>query len=428
MEFGKIADTVVSALNLDQESLATSVARLSSGLRINTAADDPSGLAIATNLQAQAAGLDQGANNVQTGVNALTVADGAMETITQILQRMRSLIVEGRSDLLSDADRNDLTAELQQLGDEINKIAEKTNFNGTHLLDGSATPPGLSSPGQGVLSQNDTLTSSGLPFIDPTSLNGTPGAPPLDVKVSIDGVDPTTGDILVTINAASSDSSFVVTDASGNPDNPQFVRAASGTNFDDPNFGALVSAGILTASMVDTNSINGISNGTFWNNLQFVFNNVTAADVGKSAFIYTTNATATSSPLEIGVGDHEGDQVAISLPVMSTSNLQIQGIQLTSNDVLNEGAEYRLDAAIQTVVGARAQLGAQTVSLQETQQNTSIASTNLTASASAIRDLNVASETTTFTRLQIQQELGTRLLSSMDSLSTTVYSLLTSGL
>src|ERR1700736_2544793 len=122
-----------------QSALRTETARLASGLRINTAADDPSGLAIAESLASRVAGLDQGVHELQNASNALTVAEGAMSTIGQSLQRMRTLVVEGRSDLISTADRNDLQAELDQLRLEIDRIAQNTSFNGRALLDGSAS-------------------------------------------------------------------------------------------------------------------------------------------------------------------------------------------------------------------------------------------------------------------------------------------------
>lgn len=125
-------------LSQNQAQLGRAVTDLSSGLRINSAADDPSGLAISENLRSQVSGFQQGASNVQTANDALTVADGAMASITAIIQRIRSLAVEAASDFNSDSDRADLQAEVSQLILEINRIAENTNFNGKQLLNSSA--------------------------------------------------------------------------------------------------------------------------------------------------------------------------------------------------------------------------------------------------------------------------------------------------
>jgi len=121
-----------------QNSLASDTRRLASGLRVNSAADDPSGLAIAETLATRVAGLDQGVHELQNANNAVTVAEAAMGSIAQILQRMRALIVEARSDLVSESDRKGLQSELDKLRLEIDTIAQNTSFNGRALLDGSA--------------------------------------------------------------------------------------------------------------------------------------------------------------------------------------------------------------------------------------------------------------------------------------------------
>src|SRR5450755_3058642 len=107
-----LANNVSLNLNKNQSALQTSVTRLSSGLRINSAADDPSGLAIAEKLQAQVNGFDQAVSNVQDATNAATTAEGALQTTTDILQRIRSLAVEASSDTKTAADKGNLQAEV----------------------------------------------------------------------------------------------------------------------------------------------------------------------------------------------------------------------------------------------------------------------------------------------------------------------------
>lgn len=122
-----LANSVSLNLNRNQSSLQTAVTRLSSGLRINTAADDPSGLAIAESLQAQVNGFDQGSRNVQDATNAAQVAEGALQTTTDILQRVRTLAVEGASDITSTDDRKNLQtvlAQRAQLGATIVRLQE----------------------------------------------------------------------------------------------------------------------------------------------------------------------------------------------------------------------------------------------------------------------------------------------------------------
>src|SRR5215469_2789200 len=132
-----LANNVQLNLNRNQDALKNIVTQLSSGLRINTAADDPSGLAIATNLQTQVDGFNQAVQNVQNANNAAQVAEGALQTTTDILQRIRSLAVEAASDINSNSDRQNLQVEVTQLLLEVNRISQNTNFNGAALLDGS---------------------------------------------------------------------------------------------------------------------------------------------------------------------------------------------------------------------------------------------------------------------------------------------------
>src|ERR1035438_2665305 len=132
-----LANSVALNLNKNQSSLQASVTKLSSGLRINTAADDPSGLAIAETLQSQVNGLDQAGSNGQEATNAATTAEGALQTTTDILQRIRSLAVEASSDTNTQADKGNLQTEVTQLLQEVNNISQNTKFNGTSLLDGS---------------------------------------------------------------------------------------------------------------------------------------------------------------------------------------------------------------------------------------------------------------------------------------------------
>ncbi len=150
-----------------QAALASSMRRLSSGLRLSSASDDPSGLAIATSLATQAQGLDQGRRNVADATNALAVADGALSTITSVLQRMRSLTVEGRNGLLSDADRQNLNAEMQSLAREIDATAQAAIFNGRPLFAAQAVPAPTGRVA--TVSRDDTM-ANGQQFVDPASL------------------------------------------------------------------------------------------------------------------------------------------------------------------------------------------------------------------------------------------------------------------
>ena len=124
-------------LGVSQNSLSTSMQRLSSGLRINSAKDDAAGLAISERMGTQVRGLNQAARNANDGVSMAQTAEGALGTIGNNLQRIRELAVQSRNATNSDGDRSAMNSEVQQLKQEIQRVAEQTNFNGTKLLNGS---------------------------------------------------------------------------------------------------------------------------------------------------------------------------------------------------------------------------------------------------------------------------------------------------
>lgn len=126
-------------LNKTSISMANSMAKLSSGLRINTAADDAAGLSISEGLKSQVNGYGVGARNAQDGINVIQTADGALGEVTSILQRMRDLAVQGANDSNNAASRASIQKEANALGSELSRISESTNFNGINLLQGGAT-------------------------------------------------------------------------------------------------------------------------------------------------------------------------------------------------------------------------------------------------------------------------------------------------
>jgi len=142
---GQVINTNMLSLNAQrnlsssQTSLATALQRLSSGLRINSAKDDAAGLAISERFTAQIRGLNQAVRNANDGISLAQTAEGAMAEVTNNLQRIRELAVQSANATNSASDRASLQAEVDQLLEEIDRVADQTTFNGTALLDGSFT-------------------------------------------------------------------------------------------------------------------------------------------------------------------------------------------------------------------------------------------------------------------------------------------------
>lgn len=131
--------SVTNALNSNQAALQSSMNKLSSGSQLNTAADNPAGLAISQGLQAQIGGLNQAGQNTASGINLIQTASGALSQVSNILQTINSLAVQAANDTNSTASRSDIQTQVTALAAQLTSIGTSTNFNGVKLLDGSAT-------------------------------------------------------------------------------------------------------------------------------------------------------------------------------------------------------------------------------------------------------------------------------------------------
>lgn len=425
----------------------TQTRALASGLRVVSASDDPSGLAIAENIQTKVLGLQQGIQNVQTAGNLLNVADGTLQTVQAILTRIHSLIVEASSDLNSTDQLNSIQTEIDQLMQEVNKISSGTQFNGISLLDGSHT--GAGSPGlttQGSVAQiNPSLNPDGtIPTQNVAAQSGPGGAPgplisnayyqdagfvPGMIEVEVTGysanpVDPTTGlalgspGVYVKVIQYSTNSGF---NGAGGATEQVYTQAVP------------VGAGLDVGTGMPMFFSN--ANGTA-NMLRFDLANLSPQDVGKAMAFETYSSTDPSgappgTPLQVNTSGNEGGDVQINLPDVSTNTLGISDITVLapkevdgynnpiggdgSNQFATMDAETRVQNAIVTISGARAQIGAQTVALQEDANDAGIDVVNQTASESAIRDVNVADAASQLTKDQVLSQIGISVLAQMQS-------------
>ena len=380
-------------LNRNQDMLKSAVTKLSSGLRINTAADDPSGLAIAESLQAQVNGFDQAVRNVQDATNAATVAEGALQTTTDILQRIRTLAVQGASDITSVNDKQNLQAEVQQLLLEVNRISQNTSFNGQQLLDGSHAGFQQQVGANALITSNSNL-AAGLNLVSGVSFSATNALSTADGTIELQVAQITSSQQGVIVSFFSS-------------------ASASGRQV------AVITIVAAAQSFV----VDGVT---------ISFNAAGTLDVGVTSFIKVTQyVSAASNPnapaFNFQSGANEGATIQVGFAATSTNQLRIANINLVGNtgfsSLASEDSIGQIDNALQTLLGQRATLGATIVRLQEDQNNDNVASVNLQASESNIRDLNVGQETTQYTRLQILVQVGTSVLSQSNSNAQSVLSL-----
>jgi len=388
-----LANSVSLNLNRNQNALQAAVTKLSSGLRINTAADDPSGLAIAESLQAQVNGFDQAVRNVQDATNAATVAEGALQTTTDILQRIRTLAVQGASDITSVSDKQNLQAEVQQLLLEVNRISQNTSFNGQQLLDGSHAGFQQQIAANAIITANSNL-AAGTNLIASLTFSATNAA-------NLDGTIE-----LQVAQISSTQQGLIVS----------FFSSASAS-------GRQVGVITLSAGAAGVTTVDGVT---------ITYSGAATLDVGVTSFVkvsqYITSASNPNAPaFNFQSGANEGATIQVGFQATNTNQLRIANVNLVGNSgfssLASEDAIGQLDNALQSLLGQRATLGAVIVRLQEDQNNDNIASTNLQASESNIRDLNVGQETTQYTRLQILVQVGTSVLSQSNSNAQSVLSL-----
>jgi len=427
---------ILRNLAIAQNSLGSDTRALASGLRVQSAADDPSGLAIAETLQTKVSGLQQSVANVQTAGNLLNVADGAIANVQNILQRVRTLVVESRSDLESNGDLANIQEEIDTLLAEVNHIASTTQFNGVKLFDGSLD---TSAPVAYSVKQVDSPipdTSTTRPYPSDTVANadglGTPGK-----LITLTGQgEPGPGGFVpayMVFQVLSYDPSAVDPDTGINVGSGVYIQFTAYST--DPSLGGAPEMTDVSAVPVNSGVISGAAyvapGNSGLNLLTFNLSNLTAADVGTSIAFVSTDAVAagTGHALYVNDGGDEGTATSISLPNLSTNTLNVSGISVLNPDQINfvnapigsdssnqysaSSAEIKVDNALDALSQVRADIGAQTVSLGEDANNGTLSGINLTDAESRIRDADIGRYTTDFTKNQLIAQVGMGILSQV---------------
>ena len=388
-------------LSVSQNSLSTSMQRLSSGLRINSAKDDAAGLAISERMTTQIRGLNQAGRNANDGVSLAQTAEGALGTIGNNLQRIRELAVQSRNATNSTEDRSALQKEVTQLKSEIDRVASTTSFNGTKLLDGSFTSKAF----QVGANAGETI--------------------------SIDSV--------VDANVDKLGSSYQVTTAA-KLTAPTTLAAASGVEAEF----AVVAAGAMTISVdggaaIDLRALDAIAVKPASDSATDIANANKAAVQQRLRDVASAISEATSGRVTATVEDDGGLTIrSLSTFVLTGGTATTTGAVAADVPTLNQGlkdvdistvqgaddAIIRMDGALQAVNSARADLGAIQNRFESVVSNLNVNSENLSASRSRILDADFASETANLSRSQILQQAGTAMVAQANQLPQGVLALL----
>ena len=389
---GMQINTNISALNSyrnlsnTQNDLSKSLEKLSSGLRINRAADDAAGLAISEGLRSQVGGLKVAARNAQDGISVIQTAEGGLTEVTSILQRLRDLAVQSGNDSNNADSRDAITSEATALVAELDRISKSTNFNGTNLLDGSQTSMKFQVGADGDASSQIgiSLTSANVGTVASALGVGNTGTTwaMTDGAAGAGTSGAITGDLAYTVTEGTTTSLVTVDDlgAAGTFDTVQDL--ADALNADAGFADKLVASVVFNAAGAATGiNVKSLSGGT----IAVTAPNATvtgAATAGAAGALDFTSAA--------------GSQAAITL----------------------------LDTQITKISSARADLGAVQNRFESTINSLNVSAENLTAAESRIRDTDMASEMVNYTRSNILAQAGTAMLAQANQSNQGVLQLL----
>jgi flagellin len=351
-----------SATNAQMKSME----KLSSGLRINRAGDDAAGLAISEKMRGQIRGLDQASRNSQDAISLIQTAEGALNETHDILQRMRELSVQASNGTNTDDDRIALNNEVTELIEEIDRIANQTEFNTKKLLDGSL----------GTQVDNSTTASTAL------AVTGVTGAS-------------TTGGLTA---------------------NTWTIAAGDGTNV--PTGAYTITDG--TTTLVSNVAADATAGKITFGNGELV---IDVSDAYLTDALDGATIEITGSEVTFQIGANENQTMGLSISDMTASGLSVDGIDI-SNATDAQTAISTIDDAITSVSEERAKLGANQNRLDHTINNLGTSSENLTAAESRIRDVDMAKEMMTQTKNSILGQAAQAMLAQSNQMPQGVLQLL----
>ncbi|OAD82226.1 flagellin [Comamonas thiooxydans] len=386
-------------LGTSQSSLSTSMQRLSSGMRINSAKDDAAGLAIAERMSAQVRGLNQAQRNANDGVSLAQTAEGALGTIGGNLQRIRELAVQSRNATNSSEDRAALQKEVVQLKSEIDRVAKDTSFNGTKLLDGSFTAQAF----QVGANQGQTISIDGIVNANSAALGDWES---VSVPATVTGKALTGAQTAMTaddlkINGV--DVSVTAAAASGAERLQQLADKINSTTWTAPE--DKVTATIVNGKLSLENKLGDIAIE--------VAASPSGGTGGLAAFDTETGTAAAAETAGLTF-----KAFAAGKEELGFDKIDISSVEGADNAIL------AMDAALKSVNSARADLGAIQNRFESVVSNLSVNSENLSASKSRIMDADFAAETANLSRSQILQQAGTAMVAQANQLPQGVLSLL----
>ena len=373
-------------LGITTSSQSKVTEKLSSGYKINRAADDAAGLSISEKMRKQIRGLDQASANAQDGISSVQTAEGALGEVHDMLQRMNELAVQAANGTNSTSDRTAIQNEIKQLTTEIDRVAETTKFNETYLLKGD------------VKGSTKTIT------LKPHDAG---------LKGSMGEVDKATGKVKFTVPQLKESDTIMI-------GGKQYtIKAAENKDLDEITSDKAYE--LMAAELKKANQIGA--------------EDPAAVDVGGTApaFEITLGTHTVAKPLafnlHVGADADMTNKISVNIETMNSAYLGIKDLNVVDNEDVSPGAQatYAIDAiadAIQKVSDQRSALGAVQNRLEHTIKNLDNVVENTTAAESQIRDTDMASTMVEYTKNNILMQAGQSMLAQANQSTQGVMSLL----
>lgn len=455
-------------LGKTNSKLDTSLERLSSGFRINRAADDAAGLAISEKMKTQIAGLDQAARNAADGISVIQTAEGALDEVEAMLQRMRELSVQAANGVNTDEDRKAIQDEINELNKEINRVSETTEFNTKKLLNGTVDRRSYSdNENVQLISLSDSvdITEYSLKVSKApkaaelqTSLPGTTSrtaALNYSGKISINSkeIEVVESDSLSSIYAKMRDAGSAVdvnvfpADYAGGEAEPAPLGSAQGFCFqsEDKGIDAKVEIFCTNSSLAAALGItSGSSAGGTDAEVELDYTSgfastatvsidgeyVTVTDVNDFRMKFKVNGTADATvtvlkagPMDLQIGANEGQTMEVRIPKVDTDTLGTSVANVSTQESAQKAITI-FEKAVNEISSIRAKLGAYQNRLEHSINSLNISAENLTEALSRIEDVDMASEMVTFTQQQVLAQSGNAMLAQANERPQQILSLL----
>jgi len=419
-------------LSVTTSAQSKSTEKLSSGYRINRAADDAAGLTISEKMRKQIKGLDRASTNAQDGVSAVQTAEGALTEVHSMLQRMNELATQSANGTNSETDRKAIQDEVDQLTKEIDRVSETTKFNETYLLKGDNTSNGNTK----TFAANDVLgTVDGLKVaakgatVGNLTDNTTVTLGTVEVKSSdnanfeiADAAAQTKAENVTKITKKGNDITVTMKDGTTHTDTAANIKNTYGIEAKGTTDGSATISKTLKAESTDatitgnyTGNLSKLAAGaTVTAKLAIGSSGTTALSTGDKALILN---------LHVGADSDQTNKISIAIDSMSAKGIGVDGLDVSTE----AGATSSIDTikdAIQKVSSQRSSLGAVQNRLEHTINNLDNVVENTTSAESRIRDTDMAKEMVNYSKNNILAQAGQSMLAQANQSNQGVLSLL----